>query len=121
MSKIKNSKKSKIGHSLAFFIISKDYEKFRVQDIKQKHLNVKSSINSIPCTQVPQFTSPRQHLKVKRPLSLLPYAAQATCLEHSRFRVKKREERNYNSTADRKGIQYALQLRISLSPQRMKK
>ena len=44
LSKIKNSKKSKIGHSLAFFIISKDYEKFRVQDIKQKHLNVKAPL-----------------------------------------------------------------------------
>ena len=32
----------KTGHSLTFFIISKDYEKFRVQDIKQNHLNVKA-------------------------------------------------------------------------------
>ena len=70
----------KIGHSLAFFITSEDYEKFRVQDMKQKHLNVISSMNSIPCTQVPQFTSPRQHLKVKRPLSLLPYTAPGNML-----------------------------------------
>ena len=32
----------KIGHSLAFFITSEDYEKFRVQDMKQNHLNVKA-------------------------------------------------------------------------------